>query len=485
MVIGVLSLFGMSHFAFADVSFIGSSVSDIQVSLTDGGSNPYTYWAFSTSTDLATGQCTGGNPTTSFYGLFLIFGVGSTDTCFPSLGLPANQSLPSGIYYVLESHVFPYVWSKYGTLVVSGDSYNGSDFSTRFISVTPANGALISTTTQFQCGGFDFQAIYCDSATTTLSWNVYVSSSDYVASSTFLRFTLTSGVGVSNLEGVRAGYGGLIDIPILSSGFSTVSTTSNMLAMGAVREDSSIILPVTDSAWYCVFGFCSTSTAIVATSTLFTVGTSTEADRILAETLGTTQGLVNQVASSTASVSGYCNPFGGKFDIVSCLYASVQYLVVPPSDKLNVALSVFYDNTLHIFPFGYITRFVQILAMTGSVEPPALSYTFGSSSPSVLAGTNVTFQIYDSQNMGTTSPLYLAKTDDGTNKNIWDIVDPPITTLTAIMVLYVILNDLLGLEIGHLRRQTDTMEDKQNMYQRSITNNINQGQSSRRGRKFK
>jgi len=151
--------------------------------------------------------------------------------------------------------------------------------------------------------------------------------------------------------------------------------------------------------------------------------------------------------SSTTPVAVGCATIFTGGSIVSCLTG----LIIPDSQTLAYDFKLLYDGAFSKVPFGYITRFLTIVSgNAGAVEPPELSYTFGSSSPAVLQGKNYTMQIWDH-----TEVLTAAVADDGSNKNIWDIVMPYFNVVVALVVLLGILTDLMGFEFGRTPREIE------------------------------
>jgi hypothetical protein len=131
-----------------------------------------------------------------------------------------------------------------------------------------------------------------------------------------------------------------------------------------------------------------------------------------------------------------CSVLSTGFDFFECLYD----LVVPSQGDLQPVWEVFREQVLNSFPLGYITRFLEIVTLSDAVQPPALEYTYGTAAPEELQGRGVSFQIFDF--------LYIVndiEADNGSGKNVWDIVMPFFDTIIALGVFGVILFDLLKL----------------------------------------
>jgi len=146
-------------------------------------------------------------------------------------------------------------------------------------------------------------------------------------------------------------------------------------------------------------------------------------------------------------------------------------VVLPDSQILRNDFNSLYNNIFTRAPIGYVTRFVTILSTSTIKKPPAISYTFGSSSPTELQGKNYSMQIFDK--FGT---FLAVRADDGSNKNIWDIVMPWFTVAVNLCVLAVILAGLLGLVIGETEEavglELKRREKNRKLFQISTTQQI-------------
>jgi len=119
-------------------------------------------------------------------------------------------------------------------------------------------------------------------------------------------------------------------------------------------------------------------------------------------------------------------------------------LFIPSASDVAREFMKFKDHVLSVFPLGYVTRMVEIIVDTDPVMPPALTYTFSDAPESSVAGTGLegetlSYQIYDHFDV-----LESIESDQGDNKNIWDIVMPWVNIIVALAVFFVILGDLLG-----------------------------------------
>jgi len=132
-----------------------------------------------------------------------------------------------------------------------------------------------------------------------------------------------------------------------------------------------------------------------------------------------------------------CSPFSVSFGIIDCL----TMLVIPSQSQIAAMWSNLYGNIMTHQPFGWVARFIEIITFGESVQPPALTYTYGDSSPEELQGKTITIQIFDKFDFVNSIE------SDTTHKTIWDIVMPYFNTIIALGVLGVILSDILQLSI--------------------------------------
>jgi len=227
--------------------------------------------------------------------------------------------------------------------------------------------------------------------------------------------------------------------PITTSGAISVSTTTSVLATGIYSFKAEIHEYAFD-----VFGFRFGYQVQAVLNGQFTVSTSTDAERALAKELQRLNIFFGNASTTSDVAVGACAIVD--FFTASTTLPCLGQMIWPSGAAAGQVGSDLYNGLLQRVPFGYATRFMTLLASTTiAVEPPALTYTFGSSSPVALQGKTYSVQIWDA--LGSTSPILLAKSDDGENKNIWDIVMPYWNTVVALAVLLAILSDLFGFEM--------------------------------------
>jgi len=283
---------------------------------------------------------------------------------------------------------------------------------TRIDTVTPYDGEVSATSTSFTFAvtGYFAEADWYDGSTVTVHYeNAYRASQNIV------------GVYASQLALTESS--GDFEFPVTAFGTFSFSTTTNLQQVGKYNLTAEATSPS-----FVVFGVNFGTSVVVATSTSFLVATTTPFDDL-------TSDVQDNVINFSASACAFAN-----FEVFGCL----SYLLLPTRGDMNVLFNEMYDVFFTQFPFGYVTRFVEIINFNvDPVQPPPIDYTFGSSSPVVLQGVNVEIQIWDNM-----EKLQEIVADDGTNKNIFDIVDPYITVLVGLAVVMVIVGDLLALDFG-------------------------------------
>lgn len=295
-----------------------------------------------------------------------------------------------------------------------------ADTSTHIISVTPANGDVVATSTTFSFAvtGYVNPGDYTDGMQVVMDWGNRSTASQNVVGPIFSTMVLLDSKGT-------------FTFPISSSGLFSFSTTTNMQQVGDYNVNTTLI-----GSAFTVFGVNFGSHLFAATSTLFTVATTTEFDRVTRDV----QAQVQHFSSSACSFSN--------FQVFGCL----SYLIIPSTADMRTLFNQLYDIFFKQFPFGYVTRFITVVNGVGvaPVMPPALTYTFGSSSPAVLQGDQVAFQIWEH-----TDQITAIRSDDGQNKSIWDIVDPYFTLVTGLAVVLVIVTDLMQIDFGEVASYDD------------------------------
>lgn len=312
------------------------------------------------------------------------------------------------------------------------DPYAGT---THIWQTTPADLAIVATSTSFTFGatGEVTPADYDSSSVVKIEW---------------YNNTLYEGAYPASFTAVHK-----ISFPLSASGAFDVSTTTDMStqALGLYTMTVSISHDKYDFFGISFWGVDDVKNTysfnISASSTLATYS---EWDKNI-KLIETGSSDPANYGKGVSIISNGCDvPFFGMASTTVMSFA--RCLIFPSSIELSKMGSDFYKNVLTLFPFGYITRFVSILASTTPVSVPALSYKFGSSSPASLqaitANDAVTFNPFSSAYYSSSSPLMGIRADDGTNKNVWDIIDPWFQTIVTIGILLMMLDELLGFQFA-------------------------------------
>lgn len=311
---------------------------------------------------------------------------------------------------------------------------DGPLLATQVLSIYPT-GQSFSTTTA--------------STTVTVGGRIYVLPEDYEDGMVFEFSARNDGmcgtlVGpIFALDGNGCGYS--VSWDIATSGYSTFSTTTTGLFTHGVWNVQGTILapPGFWSQFYEFLGFGWGADGMIHQLTgVFINGALNAGDHLLLEIQEAGDNLIS--TSTIADFKAACSwDWTTSFSLWDCLSGFVQFLFVPSSGQLATWFEDLREGFLTRVPFGYVTRFVAIVTSLDSVQPPPLQYSFGTASPDVLQGLTdgdpVAFQVFD--HFG---ELESAEADDGSGKNIWDIVMPYFETVVTLAVLAVILEDLLG-----------------------------------------
>jgi len=236
--------------------------------------------------------------------------------------------------------------SSYGYVV--GSAIVPDDQTSRIITTEPLNKALVSTSTA-----------------TTIGAEININENDFVQDETFLNINLF-GNGctysqVSVLTSLPGNSGTCTNLnfqlPITSSGNSTLSTTTDLTsAIGSFTMTISIVRP-----YFSVFGFSFLSNTVAATTTTFTMGTTTLADIVAEEN----QQFLDDFNSATSSSSGACNNIlTGQ--AIACLIS----WFVPNKTQIQQAALTLSDTFETNMPFSFFWQaYSAAKELTASTTP--------------------------------------------------------------------------------------------------------------------
>ncbi len=313
-----------------------------------------------------------------------------------------------------------------------------TDTHTRIDTVSPYNGQLI--------------------ATSSLPWTFettgWVNTNDY-KTGTRLRIKvdrLTDQQAVGALAGLQSASGNYTYLPITPDGAFDVSTSTivntfgvNRVGIYNVHED--IQVPNLGVHWW-LFNFNLNYQSYAATSTSYTVGTTTALDKIniaganfLDKTIGpdaTTSPLEGCQFSWFSSAVDFT--IGSK--LLDCIGGLIQWSFVPQPDAVTASIDQVRTGFLERAPWGYATRFVTIVSnnatTTATTSLPSVTVNIPSGP---LDGSTLSFDFQDMFDGG--ASLLDSIQDPTYHKSVRDIFEPWIQLFIAITVLAIIMNDLM------------------------------------------
>lgn len=307
---------------------------------------------------------------------------------------------------------------------------------TEVVSLVP-NATTTATSTSFIFGG-----------------SVYIKPEEYNASSTF-KITVRNRTYAQQINGYTALTTALegavhefeYTFPVTGSGLTEYSTTTDVsdFALGTYFITGDLVVPeVNEFDWLSPADYWNSllrtleiangspiSNGQYTLSGQFVMGTTTAYDNTVDQAIMWRDDLLEFTAD-------LCNPLSESYSLLQC----VKFFILPTQADLGLLAKDFLNNTLRVAPLGYITRFIEIVTLQDATMPPALTYTYGTSAPGELQGKTVTFQIFEAFGL-----IDIIVADDGSNKNIWDIVMPYFEVIVGLGVLGVILFDVLALGI--------------------------------------
>jgi len=116
---------------------------------------------------------------------------------------------------------------------------------------------------------------------------------------------------------------------------------------------------------FCFLGICVTTKTLTASSTSFTIATTTKVDKLKEDAKTYLQTLGN-TGENTFQNCGIAD-----FNLFTCGSDLVTWAFVPTPDALDYFANTAHDNIITHFPLGYVTDFISILATStvGSITP--------------------------------------------------------------------------------------------------------------------
>lgn len=311
------------------------------------------------------------------------------------------------------------------------------------LETTPENGASgLATSTAFEIGAY-----------------VYIAPEEYVEDMqlmiSYQRQTNTAGMAVSYSQLGTAPHSGVFYFPITSAGYHSFSTTTAIVEEGGLTPvgdylmHTEILLP-DDLNWFeTIFswiGFPVTGDErILYLNTMFNVVEKSGIDVVY--------DIYRDALTGELDLDfGSCEI--AEFDLSKCLIS----IVVPSGAQMQSLADQLINDSLTKVPFGYITRFVQIITSGEAVLPPDLTYTYGTSGPDELEGKTFSINVFEAFTIVPT-----IEADDGSGKNVWDIIMPYVEMIVALGVFGVILADIIQMgmpDFGAIRGESRRMKNK-------------------------
>lgn len=362
-------------------------------------------------------------------------GSGTTNNYTNSSGTPTDQicwtgtdvnntTFTSGLPYWLDFEINgwwggnTYTWGSGDYLRIADGGTPPPpvvDTTTRIISTTPADGSVIATTTS-----------------TSIGANVYINEADYEPGA----YVQIQYVADSALQASVASPSLLyttVNFQITGWGESDFATTSPISTTGHFTVKTTIY-NVNKIDFFNLFSITIGQTALMSTSTGFTVGGLSPYDVLVQTTAKMMSDYVNNASSSLASC-GFTS-----FDITGCAGA----LFIPNMASTTDLVKGFKNGFLSYAPWGYVTRFMTIMAGGGSATSslPILDATIPlpDGSPAEFYIDPNTFIPQGAAMLNSATATF----GPGQGESFQTIIEPVWDELLALLVTIAIIFNMLG-----------------------------------------
>lgn len=302
-----------------------------------------------------------------------------------------------------------------GSGVISSDS-------TRIDSVVPVSGSTVSTSTSF-----------------VLSASGFIKSTDF-SSNNLLRFKFVRQQDLQQSVSSPELLYTSIDVPISASGVFEISTTTNLIRSGEYRLITQIRQ---DTFLSSALGFFSMGVLgdlglLISTTTTFIASSRTALDIF---TASTTKAINDFMSSSTISSSS-CTTWSG-FSLVDCL----SFMLVWQPSLMDAPIEQIRTGFLTYAPFGYVTRFGEILFGSATSTLPTISVNMPAGLG--MAGENFHFNPWQWFFVDGAPVKDEIVSNDSDQKNVWEIFNSFITIIVYLSLLLTIIKDLTGVHRAH------------------------------------
>lgn len=301
---------------------------------------------------------------------------------------------------------------------------------TRIDTVDPANLQTVATSSI----PYNFQS------------NIYVKDTDYESG---MRFMLkldrnTDQQGIGSLLAFDSAFGNKTYIPITASGASLLATSSDSLNI-----DFPLRIGDYSARWeiqtprFHLFGLDLFYTTLAASSTTFTVATSTAIDRIVNDQTGYIQGILDSTSDPLASC--HFSLFDTALDLslgsaaLNCLGGILHWMFILPPTVLSSTVNQLKDGFLTRVPVGYFTRVVS--AISGGTAGTLPTVSADIPIPNSDGELTIAFNIDDIvQQAGDMQDSFV----DPAGHTAKQIIEPIIQLIVGLLVLMFIYNDLFA-----------------------------------------
>lgn len=291
-------------------------------------------------------------------------------------------------------------------------------------------------------------AHYSDIATTSLPYDFevtgYINASDYDSGTRVLvkvdRNTDQQAVGA--LLAFDSAFGNKTYLDVPAAGSFTVGTSSDNL-----RTDFELREGLYNARWeiqsprFHVFGFDLFYSTLVASTTRFTVGTTTAIDNI--QLAG--EDYINDLLAGSGDPLGSCQfswfssdvdfSLGGS--LIRCMGGLLHWAFIPPPGALERTVQQFKDGFLTRAPWGYFTRIVSAISGGAAGTLPTLT-----AAVPISAYDDITIQ-FDLDDM-VDGAADLSEQFQAPNGNTArEIIEPIIQLIVGLLVLMFIWKDVI------------------------------------------
>lgn len=310
-----------------------------------------------------------------------------------------------------------------------GDTFNEIAGVTRIIDFIPENATTTATSTTF-----------------FLSASVYVNEIDY-DDDMFLRFRYVRNEDLQSAVANKDVFYTTIDVPILSAGFSSVSTTTNVQSIGKYTYYLSIREPSALNNFLGWFGLGNVTDSGVfdEEDSYFIVVQNTYMDAFIEQMASSTAAIFENPGDLSANLDS-CSPLGD-FNIATCLTA----LILPDTLQVQALITTLRTNIFTKAPQGYVTRLIDILGNQATTSLPTISYTFDGNSP--LTGETVEFDFAGTMAEASViiNDTWVSSSDDP--QSAFEIIMPLWNLFVYFIMALMIFHDLTGIH-KHKKHKT-------------------------------